>query len=97
MSQGRQLLLSVLSETNRGDQDQVDRYDRYGDENLRARDRRHPAGDLVQVYNLSDAKHWVGTDEIGLSNAVPDVLTGGSFDVGEGMSLMPYSSHWLVR
>ena len=94
MSQGRQLLLSVLRETNHGDLDQVKASRAKG---VVVFNRPHPAGHMVQVYNLSDAKRWVGADEIGLSNAVPDVLTGSSFAVGEGMSLMPYSAHWLVR
>jgi amylosucrase len=60
-------------------------------------DRRHPAGDLVQVYNLSDSKRWVGSDELGLSGSVTELLGGQSMELGEGLSLAPYSSHWLVR
>ncbi len=60
-------------------------------------DRAHPAGNLVQVYNLSDSPRWVGTAELaGMHGMVHDHLTGHTFDIGEGIPLSPYESRWLT-
>lgn len=59
-------------------------------------DRHHPAGTLVQVYNLADSGRWIGTSEIGLTGRVTDHLTELSFDLGAGIPLAPYESRWLT-
>ena len=61
-------------------------------------DRRHPAGDLVQVYNLSDAPQSVTTEELGgIGGKVTDHMTGHTFDIGRGIPLAPYEVRWLSR
>lgn len=60
-------------------------------------DRRHPAGHLVQVYNLSDAERFVDTAELGgLYGVVHDHITGHTFDIGAGIPLAPYEVRWLT-
>jgi amylosucrase len=60
--------------------------------------RRHAAGHLVQVYNLSDQGRWVGVEELGgLHGTVTDHLTGHTFDIAKGMPLAPYESRWLTN
>lgn len=60
-------------------------------------DRRHPAGQLVQVYNLSDSDRFVDSDELGgLFGLVHDHITGESFDLGSGIPLAPYEVRWLT-
>jgi len=59
-------------------------------------DRNHPAGNLVQVYNLNETNRFVGVDELnGLHNQVIDELTGTHLHLGEGLSLAPYEVRWL--
>jgi amylosucrase len=61
-------------------------------------DRHHPAGHLVQVYNLSDTDQFVDTNELGgLYGTVHDHITGHTFDIGAGMPLAPYEVRWLTR
>lgn len=61
-------------------------------------DRRHPAGDLVQIYNLSDAPQSVATEELGsFSGRVTDHMTGHTFDIGTGIPLAPYEVRWISR
>ncbi len=60
--------------------------------------RRHPAGHLVQVYNLSDQGRWIGGDELGgLHGLVTDHITGHSFDLSGGIPLAPYEARWLTN
>lgn len=60
--------------------------------------RRHAAGQLVQVYNLSDRPRHIETVELGgLRGQVTDHLTGESFDLGGGMPLAPYEARWLTN
>lgn len=60
--------------------------------------RRHPAGQLVQVYNLSDQGRWVGVEELGgLHGQVTDHLTGHTFDIAGGLPLAPYEARWLTN
>jgi amylosucrase len=60
-------------------------------------ERRHPAGDMVQVYNVSDVSRWVGADELAcFTGNVVDHVTGKSFDVADGFSLAPYAALWLT-
>ncbi|MEN9751741.1 MAG: hypothetical protein RLZZ600_788 [Actinomycetota bacterium] len=60
--------------------------------------RRHAAGHLVQVYNLSDHGRWVGVEELGgLHGHVVDHLTGHEFDIAGGMPLAPFESRWLTN
>ncbi len=60
-------------------------------------DRQHPAGRLVQVYNVSDQPRFVDTDELGgLYGKVHDHITGDTFDIGSGIPLAPYEVRWLT-
>lgn len=60
--------------------------------------RPHPAGHMVQVYNLSDQGRWIGTEELGgLHGWVTDHLSGHEFDLADGMPLAPYEARWLTR
>ena len=59
-------------------------------------DRMHPAGNIVQVYNLNEANRFVNTDELaGLHGTVIDELTGTPIALNEGISLAPYEVRWL--
>lgn len=61
-------------------------------------DRQHPAGHLVQVYNLSDSDQFVDTNELsGLWGTVHDHITGHTFDIGSGIPLAPYEVRWLTK
>ena len=60
-------------------------------------DRHHPAGHVVQVYNLSDTDSFVDTAELGgLYGQVHDHITGHTFDIGAGIPLAPYEVRWLT-
>jgi amylosucrase len=60
-------------------------------------DRRHPAGHLVQVYNVSDSPKWIDTNDLGgLYGELVDHISGHRFDVGAGMPLAPYEVRWLA-
>jgi amylosucrase len=60
-------------------------------------DRKHPAGHLVQVYNLSDEARFVDTNELGgLYGDVHDHITGHTFNIGGGIPLAPYEVRWLT-
>ncbi len=60
--------------------------------------RRHPAGHLVQIYNLSDQGRWISVEELGgLHGHVTDHITGHSFDLAGGMPLAPYEARWLTN
>jgi len=59
-------------------------------------DRFHPAGNLVQVYNLHDQNRFVGSDELaGLHTEVVDELTGAHIWLNEGITLAPYEVRWM--
>ncbi|MEG0589362.1 MAG: hypothetical protein RR488_05825, partial [Aurantimicrobium sp.] len=61
-------------------------------------DRVHPAGDIVQVYNLSDSPRWLTATELGsLTGYVTDHLTGHTFDIGAGVPLAPYEMRWFTQ
>lgn len=61
-------------------------------------ERSHPAGTLVQVYNLSDAARWVNKDELaGLGGILREQISGMEFDLKDGFSLAPYQAMWLVQ
>jgi amylosucrase len=58
--------------------------------------RRHPAGNLVQVYNLSNQERWVAAGELeGLTGIVTDHLTARDIDIADGLALAPYEALWL--
>ena len=60
-------------------------------------DRKHPAGDIVQVYNLADETRWIDTDELGgLHGSVTDYIAGVTFDLGAGIPLGPYEVRWFT-
>lgn len=60
-------------------------------------ERHHPAGNLLQIYNLNDSNRWVGADELmGMNQWVVDALTGEHLDARDGLQLHPYQSRWLV-
>ncbi|MEY4617860.1 MAG: hypothetical protein RL101_46, partial [Actinomycetota bacterium] len=61
-------------------------------------ERNHPAGQMIQVYNLSEDSRWVSQDELGdLSGNIEDRLTGEVFELREGITLSPYAALWLVK
>ena len=61
-------------------------------------DRYHPAGNLVQVYNLHEQNRFVNTDELaGLSGEVVDELTGAHLWLNDGLMLAPYEVRWLRK
>jgi amylosucrase len=61
-------------------------------------ERNHPAGQMIQVYNLSEDSRWVSQDELGdLSGKIEDRLTGEVFELREGITLSPYAALWLVK
>lgn len=61
-------------------------------------DRQHPAGHLVQVYNVTDSPKWIDTRDLGgLDGDVVDHITGHRFDIGAGMPLGPFEVRWLTR
>lgn len=61
-------------------------------------DRKHPAGHLVQVYNISDSAQYIDTDELGgLHGDIHDHITGHTFNIGTGMPLAPYEVRWLTK
>lgn len=60
-------------------------------------ERNHPAGRMVQVYNLADAERFVDTYELGgMVGTVHDHITGHTFDLGSGIPLSPYEVRWLT-
>ena len=59
-------------------------------------ERQHPAGNLTQVYNLTDGTRWVDRDELPtLGDRVYDHLSGESFNLGPGFEMYPYQALWL--
>lgn len=61
-------------------------------------ERNHPAGQMIQVYNLSEDSRWVSSDELGdLNGIVENRLTGEKFELGAGITLNPYSAYWLMQ
>ncbi len=61
-------------------------------------ERNHPAGQMIQVYNLSEDSRWVSKDELGdLSGTLENRLTGETIELREGITLSPYASLWLVK
>jgi amylosucrase len=61
-------------------------------------DRKHPAGDLIEVYNLSESSRWFGANELGgITGMVTDHLTGHTFDIGTGVPLAPYEVRWFSQ
>ena len=61
-------------------------------------ERNHPAGQMIQVYNLSEDSRWVSSDELGdLNGIVENRLSGEKFELGAGITLNPYSAYWLMQ
>ena len=61
-------------------------------------ERNHPAGQMIQVYNLSEDSRWVSADELGdLTGTIEDRLTGQHFELGAGITLVPYTALWLLQ
>jgi amylosucrase len=61
-------------------------------------DRKHPAGNLIQLYNLSDANRYVNTDELGgMHGEVVDEISGQHIWLNEGIALAPYEVRWLRK
>jgi amylosucrase len=61
-------------------------------------DRKHPAGNLIQLYNLSDGNRFVNTDELGgMWGEVVDELTGHHIWLNEGLPMAPYEVRWLRK
>jgi len=59
-------------------------------------ERFHPAGNLVQVYNLNEQNRFIGADELaGFGGNLVDELTGQQLWLGEGLMLAPYEVRWL--
>lgn len=62
--------------------------------------RHHPAGDMIQVYNVSDYPVNLPVAEIdaAVHGARVDAITGTEVSVVEGeLALAPYAALWLVR
>jgi amylosucrase len=59
--------------------------------------REHPAGNLVQVYNLTAETRQVGRDELFLltGNEFLDVLTGRTIATTSDLTVAPYRAMWL--
>lgn len=58
----------------------------------------HPAGKLVQVFNVGDGQRWVNKFELGgLDGEITDRVTGSIFELGEGINLQPYEFVWLMK
>lgn len=61
-------------------------------------ERNHPAGQMIQVYNLSEDSRWVSSDELrDLNGIVENRLSGEKFELGAGITLNPYSAYWLMQ
>lgn len=59
-------------------------------------ERVHPAGNIVQIYNLAETRRWISRDELGaLNDEVTDHLTQRKMNLGEGFELEPYQALWL--
>ncbi|MEO0024923.1 MAG: Amylosucrase [Actinomycetota bacterium] len=59
-------------------------------------ERQHPAGNVTQVYNLTDNTKWVSRGELSaIGDRAYDHITGNSFNLGEGLELHPYQALWL--
>lgn len=60
--------------------------------------REHPAGTMVQVYNLTDTTRHLGRDEIGVldSDEVLDVLSGDVIIATSSLTVPPYAAWWLT-
>lgn len=60
--------------------------------------RRHPAGDMVQVYNFSERDVWVAWNEIGSPghNAAEEISRSPIDITSDGINLAPYGSWWIT-
>lgn len=58
--------------------------------------RNHPAGTVVQIYNLAPETRWIGSDELaGLEGVVTEHLMNTDFVIHEGIELRPLQALWL--
>jgi len=59
--------------------------------------RRHPAGDIAQVYNFSERDTWVAWKEVGspLRNANEEISRSPIDMATDGINLAPYGSLWI--
>ena len=61
-------------------------------------DRMHPAGNLIQVYNLSNTPRWVATGELaGLWGKVHEHILDYDYELNDGFTLAPYEVRWLTK
>lgn len=61
-------------------------------------ERNHPAGQMVQIYNLSEDSRWVAADELaGIGERAENRLTGEILEIGSGLNLTPYAALWLIK
>lgn len=61
-------------------------------------ERLHPAGNLIQVYNLNSQPRWVSTDELaGLWGRVHEHVFDFDFDLNDGFTLAPYETRWITK
>lgn len=59
-------------------------------------ERRHPAGNMVQVYNLSHTSRWVNRAELAAIGDRPtEELTGYAWDISQGFEIQPYQTLWF--
>ena len=59
-------------------------------------ERRHPAGNMVQVYNLSHTSRWVNRAELAAMGDRPtEELTGYAWDISQGFEIQPYQTLWF--
>ena len=59
-------------------------------------ERRHPAGNMVQVYNLSHTSRWVNRAELeAIGDKPSEELTGYEWDISQGFEIQPYQVLWF--
>ncbi len=60
--------------------------------------REHPAGNMVQVYNLTDATRHVGRDELMILNSTEllDILSGNVITATSDLTVPAYTAWWLT-
>ncbi|MFM6980971.1 MAG: alpha-amylase family protein [Micrococcales bacterium] len=61
-------------------------------------ERLHPAGNLIEVYNLSNTPRWVATEELsGLWGKVHEHIFEYEYELNDGFTLAPYEARWLTK
>lgn len=60
--------------------------------------RRHPAGDIAQIYNFSERDAWVAWSEIGVPafNTIDEISRRPIDVTSDGIIVAPYESLWIT-